>query len=68
VPSSLNFKSCHSSFDNIFQNEGPLAPIQKQYLIPCTHYKLSKARNCLGIEFYKKLKLGFRVSISFIAN
>jgi hypothetical protein len=68
-PSSLNFKTCNSSFGTIFQNQGPFAPIQEQCLIPCTHYTLLKARNCIGIELYKKLKLGFgEVSISFIAN
>ncbi len=59
MPSSLNFKTCYSSFGIIFQNQGPLALIQKQCSIPCAHYTLSKARNCIGIEFYENLKLGF---------
>jgi hypothetical protein len=65
----LKFKTHNSSFGTIFQNQGPLAPIQKQGPVPYTHYPLFQVRNYIGIEFYNKLKLGFgKVSISFIAN
>ncbi len=69
APSSLNFKTRNSSFGTIFQNQGFLAPIQKQCLFLGTHYTLSNTRNCISIEFYNKQTLRFRkVLISFVTN